>query len=170
MTIATAADGRSFYDFKAKSLGGKDVGMSQYSGKVSLVVNTASLCGYTGQYKELQEIWAKYRDRGLVVLGFPSNDFGKQEPGADKDIKEFCDLKYRVSFPMFTKDAVSGKDKQPIYKFLTEEANPTLKGEVKWNFEKFLVNKKGQIVARYPSKIKPDDTEVIQKIEALIKE
>ena len=167
---ASAAIGAGFYDLKTKTLGGKDVDLKQYAGKVGLIVNTASMCGYTGQYKELQDVWSKYREKGLVVLGFPSNDFGKQEPGTDKDIKEFCDLKYRVTFPMFTKGAVTGKEKQGVYKFLTEDGNPALKGEVKWNFEKFLVDKKGKIVARFPSDVMPDDKKVLDKIDALLKE
>ena len=164
MSAHASAGSMSVSELTVKSLGDKQMALSQYVGKVSLMVNTASMCGYTGQYKELQEIYLKYKDQGFVILGFPSNDFGKQEPGSDKDIKEFCDLKYRVTFPMFTKGAVTGPDKQEVYRVLTE-GNPALKGEVKWNFEKFLINKKGEAVARFPSSVKPDDSQLVKKLE-----
>lgn len=146
-----AADG--FYALEAKSIDGKETKMAQFAGKLTLVVNTASECGYTPQYKDLQSLFDKYRKQGLVVLGFPSNQFGGQEPGTDAEIKTFCEKKYKVSFPMFAKADVKGEAKQPIYKFLVEKA--PLKGEVDWNFEKFLVDDKGEVVGRYKSKITP---------------
>jgi glutathione peroxidase len=143
--------------------------VSKYQGKVALVVNTASKCGFTPQYKDLEALYEKYQARGFVVLGFPSNDFGAQEPGNDAEIKKFCELNYHVKFPLFPKQPVTGTAKQPVYKYLTEQTGEGLTGEVKWNFEKFLVGKDGKVIARYNSKVTPQDPQVIEKIEALLK-
>lgn len=161
--------GQSFYNLEAQNIDGKAVPLSKYAGKVAVVVNTASKCGYTPQYKDLEALYEKYKDKGLVVLGFPSNDFGAQEPGSNAEIKQFCDLKFKVSFPLFSKDKVVGAEKQPVYKYLTEQTDPKLHGEISWNFEKFLVDKKGNVVARYKSKVKPTDPEMEEQVAALLK-
>ena len=161
----------SIYNFAVKDISGRDVKLSQYRDKVMLIVNVASRCGYTPQYEGLQKIYEKYKDQGLVVLGFPANNFGGQEPGTNEEIKEFCQLKYNVSFPMFAKISVKGEDKHPLYKYLTEaETNPAHAGEIKWNFNKFLVDKKGNIIARFDSKVKPEDEQVTQAIEQALKQ
>jgi glutathione peroxidase len=128
----------SFFELKAENLDNKPISFSDYKGKVILVVNVASRCGFTPQYKDLQALYLEYKDQGLEILGFPSNDFAEQEPGNAEDIKKFCSLNYSVTFPLFKKGPVKGSDKQPVYKWLTEEANSSLNGGVHWNFEKFL--------------------------------
>lgn len=153
----------SALNFTMKSLGGEEVKLSQYQGKVILMVNTASECGYTPQYEGLQAVYSKYKDKGFVILGFPANNFGQQEPGTDKEIAEFCKANYGVTFPMFSKISVLNPDKAPLYQYLTAAAQPT--GEVKWNFEKFLIGKDGQIVGRYLSKVEPQSDELTQAIE-----
>src|SRR5262245_22461191 len=137
-------------NFKMKSLDGKEVDLSKYKGKVVLIVNVASKCGYTPQYKGLQALHDKFADSGLVVLGVPCNDFGAQEPGSAEVIKEFCSTKYGVKFPMLSKVTVQGEDAAPLYKFLTsKESNPKFAGPIKWNFTKFLVNRDGEVVKRF---------------------
>jgi glutathione peroxidase len=157
------AAGKNIYDIKVAKNDGKEVALSDYKGKVLLVVNTASACGYTPQYKGLEAIYQKYQKQGLTVLAFPSNDFGKQEPGSDKEIKEFCELKYKTTFPLFKKIDVVGEKKQPLYKHLTETA--ATKGEVQWNFEKFLIDRNGNVVGRYLSKVEPESKELTGAIE-----
>lgn len=153
-------------NFTMNSLEGKPVNLADYQGKVILMVNTASKCGYTKQYKGLEEVYKKYKDQGLVVLGFPANNFGGQEPGSDEEIATFCERNYGVTFPMFSKISVKGDDKAPLYKHLTEkETNPDSPGEVKWNFEKFLIGKDGKIVGRYLSKVTPESEELTGAIE-----
>jgi len=161
----------SIYDIDATNIDGAKVNLGKYKNKVLLFVNTASQCGYTPQYKGLQAIYDKYKERGFVVLGFPTNNFGGQEPGTDKEIKEFCTLRYKVTFPMFAKISVKGKDKHPLYKYLTsEESNPKFAGEITWNFNKFLANDKGKIIARFSSKETPESKEVTDAIEKAIGE
>lgn len=161
---------KSVLDFKAKDIDGKNVKLSKYKGKVLLIVNTASECGYTPQYEGLQAIYEKYQAKGFYVLGFPANNFKGQEPGKDAEIKEFCTSKYKVTFPMFSKISVKGDDQNPIYKFLTgKETNPNFAGEITWNFNKFLVDKNGKVVARFASKDKPESDAVIQAIEKELK-
>jgi glutathione peroxidase len=150
-------------NFTMKSLSGEDVSLTQYQGKVILMVNTASKCGYPPQYEGLEAIYNRYKDKGFVILGFPANNFAQQEPGTDKDIAEFCKANYGVSFPMFSKISVLNPDKAPLYKYLTTTAKPA--GEVKWNFEKFLIGRDGQIVARYISAIEPQSDAITQAIE-----
>ena len=134
------------YNFDLKSIDGKQMSLSQYRGKALLLVNVASQCGYTPQYEGLQKIYAKYKDRGLVVLGFPANNFGAQEPGTDQEIKTFCSTRYNVTFPMFSKISVKGPDQHPLYQYLTDATtNPKFSGEIKWNFNKFLIDKQGVI-------------------------
>jgi len=161
------AEPQSFYDFKVKSLSGEKVDLKQYKGKVLLVVNTASQCGYTPQYKGLQAIYQKYQGKGFEVLGFPSNDFGKQEPGSSADIKKFCELKYKVTFPMFEKNSVSSKEKQPLYSWLiaNEPEHEKSPSEVKWNFEKFLISKTGKVIARFRSGTTPESDEIKTAID-----
>lgn len=153
--------------FTMPSLEGQPVDLSRYQGKVLLVVNTASKCGHTPQYAQLQQLHDRYQDKGLVVLGFPANDFKNQEPGTDADIKSFCEQNYGVSFPMFSKIHVVGPEKAPLYQYLTSESsNPKFPGEVKWNFEKFLISRDGEVVGRFRSGIKPLSDEVVTAIEA----
>lgn len=157
------------YDFQLRDLEGKPVAMKSFAGKALLVVNTASKCGYTPQYTELQALYEQNKDKGLVVLGFPSNDFGAQEPGSDKEIASFCQKNYGVTFPLFTKGPVSGREKQPVFQYLTQEANLDLKGEVEWNFEKFLIDRKGKLVARFKSSIGPKDKPLLDAITNTLK-
>ena len=159
----------SIYDFKLKSLDGKDVDLAKYKGKTVLIVNTASKCGYTKQYAGLQALHEKYGKNGLAILGFPANNFGSQEPGNDGEIGEFCRKNYGVSFDMFSKLSVKGADKAPFFRFLTDEANAELKGEIDWNFEKFLVDRDGKLIARYKSSVAPDAAELVSAIESDIK-
>ena len=162
---APRAEVSGFYAQLATDIDGKPTPLAPFSGKVALVVNTASRCGFTGQYEGLQNLQAKYRAKGFVVLGFPSNDFLWQEPGSNKEIKFFCQKNYKVDFPLFNKDHVKGDSKQPIYKFLTEGPQSEFHGEVSWNFEKFLIGKDGRIVARFKPSVSPESAEVTQKIE-----
>lgn len=164
--VCDATGGKSAYDFDVVDVEGKPAKLATYKGKVALIVNTASKCGYTGQYKDLQALYAKYKDKGFVVLGFPSNDFGGQEPGSNKEIKTFCETNFNVKFPLFDKGPVKGPSKQPLYKFLTEEAGESYKGEIGWNFEKFLVDKDGHVVGRYKSGVKPMDSNLTKVLEA----
>jgi glutathione peroxidase len=145
------------HDFKAKTIEGKDQSLGDYKGKVMLVVNTASKCGFTPQYKGLESLYRQYRDKGLVVLGFPCDQFGHQEPGDENEIKNFCSLNYDVSFPMFAKIEVNGANAHPLYKHLKEEKPGVLGSEgIKWNFTKFLVDKSGNVVKRYAPTDKPE--------------
>jgi glutathione peroxidase len=154
-------------NFTMDSLEGKPVKLSQYQGKVVLIVNVASQCGLTPQYEDLEEVNKKYHDKGLTVLGFPANEFGKQEPGTNKEIAEFCKKNYGVDFPMFSKVVVKGEGQCDLYKFLTsKETNPKFAGDIKWNFEKFLLNRHGEVVARFEPKVSPTDETVIKAIEA----
>ena len=161
---------KSMYEFTLKDIDGKDVKLDAYQGKAVMIVNTASKCGLTPQYEGLQKIYDKYKDQGFVVLGFPANNFMGQEPGTEKEIKEFCTLKYDVDFPMFSKISVKGADQHPFYTFLTnKESNPGFGGDVTWNFEKFLADKNGKIVARFSPKTLPDAPEVVAAIEKALK-
>lgn len=156
----------SVHDFVMKSIDGKDIPLSTYRGKVLLIVNVASRCGFTPQYEGLQKLYETYRDRGLVVLGFPANNFMGQEPGTDAEIKSFCSLKYNVTFPMFSKISVKGRDIHPLYKFLTDKAaNPEFAGGITWNFNKFLADRSGKIVARFGTRDKPESPEVVEAVK-----
>lgn len=157
---------KSVLDFKVKDIDGKDIKLNKYKGKVLLVVNTASKCGYTPQYEGLQAIYDKFNAKGFYVLGFPANNFGGQEPGKETEIKEFCESKYKVKFPLFAKISVKGEDQDPLYKFLTsKETNPEFAGDITWNFNKFLVDRSGKIVARFSSKDTPESEKVVAAIE-----
>lgn len=164
---------KSFYDLTAKNVDGETVSFSQFKGKTLLIVNTASKCGFTPQYKGLQALYDKYKERGFLILGFPSNDFGQQEPGSNQEVKKFCELNYKIKFPLFEKGPVTkysseGK-KQPVYAFLTEESPKEFHGEISWNFEKFLIGKDGKIIERFKSRVAPDSPDLISKIEAALK-
>lgn len=154
----------SVYDFKMNDIHGHEQRLADYKGRVLLLVNVASQCGLTPQYKGLQALFEKYKDRGLVVLGFPANDFGAQEPGSDAEISEFCESRFHVSFPMFSKISVKGDGMHPLYKYLTKESPQA--GDIKWNFQKFLVDRQGQVIANIDPKTEPKDLEA--KIEALL--
>ena len=161
-----AAAGPSVLDFKVKDIDGTEVKLKKYKGNVLLVVNTASKCGYTPQYESLEATYNKYKDRRFFVLGFPANNFGSQEPGTDAEIKEFCTSKYHVTFPMFAKISVKGEDQDPLYAYLTDlKINPVYGGVITWNFNKFLIDRKGAIVGRFSSKQTPDSPEVVAAIE-----
>lgn len=168
--LATVLSGSSRADLPLsgtmKTIDGKDVDLGSYQGKVVLIVNVASRCGATPQYAGLQDLYEKYKDKGFVVLGFPANDFGAQEPGSDEQIKEFCSTNYAVTFPMFSKITVKGPEKAALYKVLTETADPS--GDVGWNFEKFLIGKDGTIAGRFKTRVSPDDPELVAAIEAAL--
>jgi glutathione peroxidase len=169
-TVALAKE-KSVLDFKMKDIDGNDIKLKKYKGNVLLVVNTASKCGYTPQYEGLQATYTKYKEQGFYVLGFPANNFGGQEPGTDPEIKEFCSLKYKVTFPMFSKISVKGDDQHPLYSFLTsKETDPNFAGDITWNFNKFLIDRKGNIVARFSSKDKPEGEAVTAAIEKYLAE
>lgn len=155
-----------FYDFSAKSIDGKDISMKEYEGKVVLVVNTASKCGYSTQFEGLENLYNKYKDKGFTVLGFPCNQFGNQDPGDNDEIKGFCELNYGVTFPMFSKIDVNGKNAHPIYKWLKSKKSGLLFAAIKWNFTKFLLDKEGNVVGRFASGTKPEDLE--KEIEKLL--
>lgn len=167
---AEEAKMKTVYDFVMKDIDGKDVKLEKFRGKVALIVNVASQCGYTPQYTGLQAVYQKYKDKGLVVLGFPANNFGAQEPGADAEIKTFCTSKFNVTFPMFSKISVKGPDQHPFYQFLTsKETDPQFAGDIAWNFNKFLVDKDGRVIARFESKDAPEGEKVTQAIEQALK-
>lgn len=161
----------TLYDFTVNDIDGNQVKLDQYRGKVLLLVNVASQCGFTPQYEGLQKIYSQYKDKGFVVLGFPANNFGSQEPGTNQEIKTFCSTKFHATFPMFSKISVKGTDKHPLYQFLTEAGTDSeFAGEIKWNFNKFLVDRKGNIVARFDSPDTPESEKVTKAIEtALVK-
>jgi glutathione peroxidase len=164
---AAAQEGKamSLHDFTMKTLDGKNRSLADFRGHVLLVVNTASECGYTPQYAGLEALHERLKGRGFAVLGFPSNDFGAQEPGTDAEIATFCSTKFGVTFPMFSKITVKGAAKHPLYAFLTQ-APPA--GEVKWNFAKFLIGKSGAVLGRFDSSVAPDDPKLAQAIEAAL--
>lgn len=160
---------RSMYEFTMKNIDGHDVRLDAYRGKVAMIVNVASKCGLTPQYEGLQALYDRYKDRGFVILGFPANNFMGQEPGTEKEIKEFCNLKYNVSFPMFSKISVKGADQHPFYTYLTNaESDPKFAGDITWNFEKFLADRDGNIVARFSPKTTPEDPELVNTLESVL--
>lgn len=162
---ATPADVRDALDFRMKGIDGAEVDLAQWRGKVVLMVNTASKCGHTPQYAGLQKLWTDHSAAGLVVLGFPSNDFMWQEPGSNEEIQKFCSLKYHVTFPMFEKIDVKGKEQAPLYAWLTsQETSPVGKGGISWNFEKFLIGRDGKVAARFAPGTQPDDSTVLAAI------
>ncbi|WP_239014870.1 glutathione peroxidase [Archangium violaceum] len=165
-TAAVSAErAMSFHDLQSKQLNGQPVNLSEYKGKVVLVVNTASECGYTPQYAGLEKLWGQYKDKGVVVLGIPSNDFGGQEPGSAEQIAKFCELRYKVTFPMLEKVKTKGEGQSPIYEFLARKH-----GEPKWNFHKYLVGKDGQVRAAFPSSVTPESAELKTAIDKALAE
>lgn len=159
----------NIYNIKVINIDGAEQTLSQYEGKIILIVNVASQCGHTPQYKGLQSLYETYQDSGLVVLGFPANNFGQQEPGTNVEIKEFCSANFHVTFPMFSKISVKGEDIHPLYKLLTEpESNPKFAGEITWNFNKFLIDKQGNITARFESGDQPESEKVVNTIMQLL--
>lgn len=155
-----------FYDYKVKNISGEDVSMSDYKGKVVLIVNTASKCGFTKQYEGLEELYEKYKDQGFVILGFPCNQFGAQESGGNEEIKNFCTSTFSVTFPMMSKIDVNGDDADPLYKFLKKEKGGILGDDIKWNFTKFLIDREGNVVDRFASQKTPKALE--KEVEKLL--
>ena len=162
----TMAGERSIYDFTMNSIDGAPTSFTKFQGKVVLLVNVASRCGFTPQYAALEKVYEKYKDRGFVIVGIPANNFGGQEPGSNQEIKTFCSAKYNVTFPMMAKVSVKGSDKTPLYEFLTDKSsNPQVGGEIQWNFTKFLIGPDGHPVARFEPDVTPDSPQVVASIE-----
>ena len=171
LVMATSTFAASnLYSFTLPNIDGKPMPLADFKGKVILVVNVASQCGYTPQYSALQAVYEKYKDQGLVILGFPANNFGQQEPGTNAEIKTFCSRKYSVTFPLYSKISVKGDDQAPLYQYLTKEADPSHTGDIKWNFTKFLVDRNGNVVHRFEPAVTPDSAEVVSAIEKLLKQ
>ena len=163
-----AAD-KTVYDFTLNTIDGQPAPLRSYKGKVVLLVNVASRCGYTPQYTALESVYEKYKDRGFVIIGIPANNFGSQEPGTNQEIKTFCKSKYSVTFPMMSKISVKGGDKTPLYQFLTDKAaNPQTGGEIEWNFTKFLIGPDGRVLTRFEPAVEPKSPEVIAAIEKAV--
>jgi glutathione peroxidase len=162
---------KSIYDFTMKSIDGKPVSLSEYHGKVLMLVNVASKCGFTPQYAGLEALYEKYKGQGLVIVGIPANNFGGQEPGTNEEIKKFCSNKYNVSFPMMAKVSVLGPDKTPLYVFLTDKStDPKLAGDIKWNFTKFLFDRNGNPVARFEPDVTPESSQMMTAVEAALEQ
>lgn len=157
------------YTFTLNSIDGKPAPLADYKGKVILVVNVASQCGYTPQYSALESIYEKYKRQGFVILGFPANNFGAQEPGTNQEIKTFCTRKYSVTFPIYSKISVKEPDQAPLYSYLTKDTGPGIQGDIKWNFTKFLVDRNGNVVQRFEPAVTPDSKEMIAAIEKQLK-
>jgi glutathione peroxidase len=160
---------KNVFGYTLSTIDGQPAPLSAYKGKVVMLVNVASRCGFTPQYAALEAIYEKYKDRGFVIVGIPANNFGAQEPGTNQEIKTFCQSKYNVTFPMMSKVSVKGDDKTPLYQYLTDKsANPKMGGEIQWNFTKFLVGPDGQVIARFEPKVTPDSPEVTSAIESAL--
>jgi glutathione peroxidase len=169
VAAAVIGAGKSVFDYTLNTIDGQPAPLSAYKGKVVMLVNVASRCGFTPQYTALEAIYEKYKDRGFVIVGIPANNFGAQEPGTDQEIKTFCQSKYNVTFPMMSKVSVKGDDKTPLYQYLTDKAaNPKTGGDIQWNFTKFLVGPEGQIITRFEPKVTPDSPEVTAAIESAL--
>jgi glutathione peroxidase len=163
-----SAQATSFHDFTVKDIDGKRVKLEQFRGDVCLVVNVASKCGLTPQYSGLESLYRAYKDRGFQILGFPANNFGKQEPGSNKEIKSFCEKEFDVTFPMFAKISVAGPKQSPLYRFLTEHNDESIAGEVAWNFQKYLVGRDGRILKKFEPRTTPDDKELVAAVESAL--
>lgn len=161
--ITKSKSAKQIYDFTMEDIENKPRSLNEFKGKVMMIVNTASFCGNTPQYAGLQTLYERYRDQGFTILAFPANDFGKQEPGDNKEIAEFCYTKYSLEFPLFSKITVIGEQKHPLYRYLTEDT--AFKGEITWNFQKFLVNREGTVIARYDPRQKPLSSQIVDDIE-----
>jgi glutathione peroxidase len=171
ITMAGSAFAASnIYDFTLPSIDGKPMPLADFKGKVVLVVNVASRCGYTPQYTALEALYEKYKDQGFVIVGFPANNFGGQEPGTNDEIKTFCSRKYNVTFPLYSKVSVKGDDQTPLYQYLTKQTDPSIAGDIKWNFTKFLVDRNGRVVQRFESAVTPDSPEVVSAVEKQLKQ
>ena len=164
-----AADTKSIYDFTLKSIDGQPTPLSSFHGKVVMLVNVASRCGFTPQYTALESIYEKYKSRGLVIVGIPANNFMGQEPGTNEEIKTFCTRKYSVTFPMYAKISVKGPDQAPLYTYLTKDTGPGITGDIKWNFTKFLIDRNGNVVQRFEPAVTPDSKEAVSAIEKQLK-
>ncbi len=171
MLLSTSLSAAStIHDFALKSIDGQQIPLAQFKGKVVLIVNVASRCGFTPQYAGLEALYNQYKDKGFVVLGFPANNFLWQEPGTNEEIRAFCSTKYHVTFPMFAKVSVKGADKTPLYQSLTDKkANPSTGGEIRWNFTKFLADRDGKVIARFGSRVSPESPELIDAIETALR-
>jgi glutathione peroxidase len=170
LVSATVFAASSLYDFTMPALNGSPTPLAGFKGKVVLVVNVASQCGYTPQYEGLQALYVKFKDQGFVIAGFPANNFGGQEPGTNEEIGAFCKSKYGVTFPMFSKISVKGADKAPLYQFLTDKsANPKTGGEIQWNFTKFLVDRNGKVIERFEPAVEPQSKELVSAVESTLK-
>ncbi len=167
---SSAETARTIYDFSVITLEGEQIDLSKFRGQVMLIVNTASRCGFTPQYRELEELYEEYKDRGFVVLGFPSNDFSNQEPGTNEEIRSFCTQKFGVTFPLMCKESVIGEHKQAVFEFLTDQSPEEFRGEVGWNFEKFLIDRKGNVRARHSSFTNPLSSHLKDELNELLKE
>ncbi len=168
MIMAGSALAANIYDFTLPSIDGQPMPLAEFKGKVVLVVNVASRCGFTPQYSALESLYEKYKDQGFVIVGFPANNFGAQEPGTNQEIKTFCSRKYSVTFPMYGKVSVKGDDQTPLYQYLTRQTGPAIAGDIKWNFTKFLVDRNGHVVQRFESAVTPDSKEVVSAVEKLL--
>jgi len=169
MATSLFAAGGGLYSYTLNSIDGKPAPLADYKGKVVLIVNVASQCGYTPQYSALEAIYEKYKDQGFVILGFPANNFGAQEPGTNEEIKTFCTRKYSVTFPMYSKISVKGVDQAPLYTYLTKETGTGITGDIKWNFTKFLVDRDGKVIQRFEPAVTPDSKELTAAIEKQLK-
>jgi glutathione peroxidase len=168
-SLGLSAQSKSIYNFTIDSIDGKPVNLASFSGKVVLIVNVASKCGFTPQYAALEALYEKYKDKGFVIVGVPANNFMSQEPGTNEEIKTFCTNKYNVTFPMMSKVSVKGDDKAPLYTFLTDKSSdPQFGGDIKWNFTKFLFDRSGNPVARFEPATTPDSPQVIAAIETAL--
>ena len=161
-----AQETAGIYGFKVRKINGEEVSLSDYKGKALLIVNTASRCGFTPQYGELEQLYQTYKARGFEVLAFPANNFMRQEPGSNEEIKQFCDLRFKITFPLFEKIEVKGRKIHPLYRYLTEQS--PFKGKISWNFNKFVINAQGEVVARFGSRTKPTDKELIEQLEKVL--
>jgi glutathione peroxidase len=168
VAMVTSENGETVYDFKLNLIDGKEVEMSEFKDKVLLIVNTASECGFTPQYDGLQAIYEKYKDRGFYVLGFPANNFGGQEPGTNEEILEFCRVNFGVNFPLFSRISVKGEEIHPLFEYLVKAENEDFTGEIGWIFEKFLVDRNGNLLRRFKSNVKPESEEITGAIEQLL--
>lgn len=155
----------SIYNFSVKNIDGQEVSLDKYKGKAILIVNVASKCGYTPQYEGLQNLYESYKNEDFVILGFPANNFKGQEPGSNEEIKQFCTLEYGVEFPMFSKVSVKGDDQAELFSYLTSLSNPDFEGDIKWNFEKFLISKEGKLVRRFRSNVEPESESLVEAIK-----
>ncbi len=160
------AQERSIYDFTVKTIDGQEKSLAEYKGKTLLIVNTASHCGFTKQYKGLEALYQEYKDKGFEILAFPANNFMGQEPGSNADIKSFCELKFKTTFPLFSKISVKGDDMDPLYAYLTQASG--FNGDISWNFNKFIVDKNGKVVARFPSPVEPQSDEITATLKEIL--